>query len=235
MTKSVTYTRTSWRPKGSTCQSSDVQLAHCERYCEEQGYEIVERCNDPEASGDDEGRPGLWAAITALPRGGVLVVHKQDRLARSVYLDEYIRRTVTAKRGRIEVVEGGHNGDSPHDVMVRQILAAVAEAEKKITAARTRAAMLHYQRHGRAMSAIPPYGQARGPDIETIDANGKVVRRRTWIECPEEQAHVKRILQLAGKQWPPAEIARRLNLDGLPCRGSTWTRRLVKRICDRDN
>jgi len=234
MTQAIIYCRFSPRRNGDECESNDVQLAYCEQYCDKQGYEVAGRFSDANASGSDEKRQGMWDAIWATKRGGVLVVYKPDRLARSVYLDEYVRRELKKRGATVEAVEGGHEGDSPHDVLVRQILAAVAEHEKKIIAARTKAFMLHHQATGRAMSQLPPYGKQRGPDMDVIK-NGKPEKRRTWIDCPQEQVAIQKIVSYRKSDCGFREIARQLNNEKVPCRGKRWHHNTVKNVCVRNN
>jgi len=236
MTQAIIYCRFSPRRNGDECTSNDVQLAYCEKYCEERNYEVAGRFSDANASGSDEKRQGMWDAIWSTKRGGVLVVYKPDRLARSVYLDEYVRRELKKRGATVEAVEGGREGETPHDVMVRQILSAVAEHERRIIAARTKAYMLHHQSTGRAMSNLPPYGKQRGPDVEIIK-NGKTKLQRTWVANEGEQTVITKIVSYRedGSKVGFREIARRLNNENTPCRGKRWHHNTIKNICTRNN
>ncbi len=149
-TKAIIYARFSPRRNADECESIETQEHYCRHYCEKHGYEVVAVFADPDVSGSDEDRQQLWDAIDALKRGYVLVTYKADRLARGVYLDEAIRRAVTKAGAVVEVVEGSPNGDEPQDVLIRQVLAAFAEYERKVIAARTRAAMRRPSGHARA-------------------------------------------------------------------------------------
>lgn len=232
-TQAILYGRFSPRKDSEQCQSIEVQLATCRTCCREQGYEESGVFTDPDWSGGDEERPGIWAAIAALKRGSVLVVAKSDRLARSVFLSEVIYRAVAKKRARVEVVEGSPNGESDEDVLMRHILSAFAEFERKVIAKRTRAAMLYHQSQGRMMSAAAPYGQRRGPDREVTDGRGRVKRERTLAPDPAEMAIVARVLTATAAGQKPSEIARELESDGVACRGEAWHRTTVSRIVAR--
>lgn len=216
MTKAVTYARVSPRRNLEDSETIEMQLAKCGEYCKQRAYTVVASFEDSGISGSDEDRPGLWKAVEAVPRGGVLVAYKSDRLARSVFLDEYIRRELAKKKARVECVDGT-NGDSIQDVMTRQILAAVSEAERKITAARTKAAMLYYQSEGRPMSKQPPFGKQPG--------EGGV-----WIEHPEEQAAIRIIRDYKASGLSNHRIARLLDERGVPCRGQHWHGETVRRV-----
>lgn len=231
--RAIPYVRFSPRRDEDTSESNVLQLDMIRDYCAKQGHVVVAEFADDAISGDDEDRPGLWAAVDALKRGYVLVAYKADRLARSVYLSEYIQRAVRKKGATIEIVTGSRNGDSPEDVFVRQVLAAFSELEKKVIAARTKAGMLTRQAQGQAMSKRPPFGMQPGPESESTDRFGNTVVKRTWIESPTELDAIARILEQQRQGCGAREIARNLNAAGVPCRGSQWRHGLVQRICER--
>lgn len=216
-TKAIIYCRFSPRPGAAECQSNEVQLAACRKYCADRGYTIVGEHSDAAASGDDVDRPGLWDAVNACRRGYVLVVAKLDRLARSVTLDGYIRHTLDGKGATVEAADGTGSDETAESKMLRQMLAAIAEYNKQITGARTRAAMLHAQANGKAMSKQPPYGWRR-------------VRKALEIE-PTEQATIAMILAYRSAGLGFGEIADRLTAEGVEPRGSAWHRGTIRKIC----
>jgi len=224
MSDAIIYTRFSPRRNADNCESCETQADLCTAYCIQHGYHVTGTYEDRGRSGDEEDRPGLWAAIDALPRGGVLVAYKPDRLARSVYLSECIRRAVERRRGRVETVSGGTNGETDEEVLMRQILQAFAEYEKKVIAARTRAAMRRHQAAGRRMSSNPPYGHAIDPHDAT-----------RLVEDPDEQDTIARILRLAADGHGPGTIARMFNQSGIRARGAAWNHKTVGRIIEREN
>ncbi len=151
--KAVIYARFSPRRNGDTCESNDTQIELCQAYCEKQDHPVAHVFQDRALSGDNEDRPGLWDAVESLSKGDVLVVYKLDRLARSVYLSHIIERAVEKKGCKIiSAVGEGTWGDTPEDQLIRNILRAIAEFERKANNARTKAAMLRHQRTGRRMS-----------------------------------------------------------------------------------
>jgi DNA invertase Pin-like site-specific DNA recombinase len=161
------------RRHAEECDSIETQLDLCRAYCRRKGYHVAGEHEDRALSGSEEDRPGLWAAIDALKRGDMLVADKLDRLARDVYLAELIQREAAKRGASIETVEGGANGDTPEQRMIRQVLQAFAEHERKVIAARTRAAILRHQAAGRRMSAQPPYGWTIDPDDPARLVRGK--------------------------------------------------------------
>lgn len=233
-TKAVIYARFSPRRNAEECESIETQEHYCRQFCDKRGYEVVAVFADPDVSGSDENRQQLWDAIDALKRGYVLVTYKADRLARGVYLDEAIRRAVAKAGAVVEVVEGSPNGDEPQEVLIRQVLAAFAEYERKVIAARTRAAMRRHQSCGRAMSKVAPFGTREGTPVQIIDSNGKATIRRTLEPDETEQEILRLILSLHEMGESYRGIARTLSEKGYTPRGSKWNHHLICSIVARN-
>ena len=139
--KAIIYARFSPRRNAEQCESIETQLDLCRDYCRKQGHEIIVEYDDRALSGSEEDRPGLWNAIEALKRDYVLVVYRLDRLARSMYLSYLIEQAVKKRGAKIVSICGeGTWQDNPEDELVRRILQALAEYERKVIAARTKAA-----------------------------------------------------------------------------------------------
>jgi len=225
MTTAYVYTRFSPRRKADESESCETQQAYCEQYAHDNAHVIVKSFEDRGISGAEEDRPGLWSAINSLTQGSILLVYKLDRLARDVYLSECIRRAVDKAGARIIAVEGDIVGDGPEQVMIRQVLAAFAEYERKIIAIRTKYAMRHHQKNGRRMSRYAPYGQK----IDKADT-------RRLLRCEREQQAITVIEELHMSDPPKSvhEIVVKLNAD-LPelARGDRWRQRDVKRILEK--
>jgi site-specific DNA recombinase len=163
MRNAVVYTRFSPRRNAETCESCEAQLAHCEQYAHSHQLEVKACYHDKDASGADEYREPLWQAIKDLRKGDVLLVYKRDRLARNVYLSEQINRSVAKRGGTIEAVSGDVAGTSAEHTMIRQVLASVAEYERKLISSRTKHSMKYYQSQGRRMGRYAPYGWMLDP------------------------------------------------------------------------
>ncbi len=163
--KAIIYSRFSPRRNADESESIEAQLDFCRRWCQQNNVEIVAEFADRALSGGDEERPELWAAIAALERGYVLVVYRLDRLARSVYLSDIIERAIQRKKATLISISGeGTWGFTDEDWLVRKILQTLAEYERKVIGARTKAAMLRHQANGRLMGSIPRYGFMLDPE-----------------------------------------------------------------------
>jgi DNA invertase Pin-like site-specific DNA recombinase len=110
----------------------------------------------------------LADALNALRRGDVLVVAKRDRLARDTFISVLIEREVAKRGARILSAAGeGTETDDPTAMFTRRILDAVAEFERAITAARTRAALRAKRARGERAGA-EPYGFRVNGDGRTL-------------------------------------------------------------------
>lgn len=207
-TKAVVYTRFSPRPDAKDSMSCAVQRAQCEQFAALRGYEVVRVYDDPDRSGADEYRDKLWSAIEAVPKGGVLLVYRRDRLARNLYLSEAINRAVTKRGGRIVAVYGDMEGETPEAQLVRQIIAAAAEYERKLISARTSAAMRTRMEQGRRVSARPPYGWRVDPsDPKRVVEDEKEQKALQLMRSLYDQGlRAKRIADYLNQNMP--EVAR---------------------------
>ena len=213
--KAIIYTRHSPQRHGDKSESCEVQAAYCEEHAAKKGWTVAGAYEDKNRSGADEKRPGLWTAIKQLSKDDVLLVFKYDRLARNVYLMEYIKRAVEICKARIEAVEGHVKGDDAASKMIRVVLSAFSEYEREMIAVRTAMAMKQHQRNGKVMSSRPPYG---------YKIDGKLL-----VPVKKEQAIIQIIEAL--KEEDPLEIVRTLNADGFSTRtGRPWVRRDVERV-----
>ena len=198
--KAIIYSRFSPRRNADDCESIEAQFDFCRKWCEENNVEIVGKFADRALSGGNEERPELWAAIEALERSYVLVVYRLDRLARSVYLSDIIERAIKRKKATfISVCGEGTWGFTDEDWLVRKILQTLAEYERKVIGARTKAAMLRHQANGRLMGSIPRYGFM----LDRAD-------KRRILKSPYEQVVINQIKRLHKKGLSLRQIASEL-------------------------
>jgi DNA invertase Pin-like site-specific DNA recombinase len=156
-------------------------------------------------------RPGLADALNSLRRGDVLIVAKQDRLARDMFLSVLIEREAAKKGARIVSSVGeGTETDDPTALFTRRILDAVAELERAMTAARTRAALRAKRARGER-AGTEPYGYRVNGDGHTLHP----------YEPEQHVLSVMRTSRAAGK--PLRAIAAELNRQGHATRrGTPW-------------
>jgi DNA invertase Pin-like site-specific DNA recombinase len=236
MMDAIIYTRFSPRSNAEQCTSCEQQEAHCRDYAAKNGLEVVGVFTDKERSGADENRPGLWACVDALKAGMVLLAMKPDRLARDVYLSELIKREVAKRKARIIYSGSDCNGDTPDQVMIRQILQVFAEYERKLIGIRTSLAMKRHMAEGRRMSKQLPYGYMEDPDAPVEphrkDPEGGTHRHRV-VPCPEEEETIEEIARLWRGGLGYRAIGRALTSGGRDFRGGAWHHKTIKTLLER--
>ena len=111
----------------------------------------------------------MLKALAHLEKGDVLLVAKYDRVARDLLLQLTVERTVSQKGAKIISCSApGSSGASASDVLLRNLLASVAQYERALIGQRISHA--HQARLARGyVATIPPYGF-------TVDMDNKLIQ-----------------------------------------------------------
>jgi len=167
--------------------------------------------------------------VVTLVRGGFVghvVVTKQDRLSRNV-TDIAMWRVDLLKYGvTLHLVdEGGAVGTGPSDRLLLGIRGELAQWQREVIGASTQSAIDHKRSNGEKLGGIVPYGQS--VYLNTVGV--KCLR-----ECPEEQAVIRRILELHAAGISYRGIGKQLFEEGLrPRNGGPWSPRSICNIVER--
>lgn len=171
-------------------------------------------------SGKRDDRPELAKAIAACRLyGAKLVIAKLDRLSRDVHF------LTGLERAGVQFVAA----DMPEaNEMVVHIMAVVAQAERKMISARTKAALAAAKARGQKL------GGHRGVVPSNADrAAGRATQEARSVARAADLAPVIAELQEAGPTSLGA-LARGLNERGIPTpRGGAWTPMQVSRVVAR--
>jgi site-specific DNA recombinase len=205
--------------------SPQAQRAALERHCREHGLRLVAVFVDQGISGADPAskRPGLLGAFAAVVqhRAGVLLVHRRDRLARDAVLAGLIEREVQRMGAQVHAVEGAANGDTPEAKFHRRMQDVVAEYERDLIGARTKAILAWKRERGERVGQVP-YGYRVARDSVRL------------VEHPGEQKMISHVRRLAARGLSPRAIALRLDADGVRARGKLgWHRTTIQRLLAR--
>lgn len=223
----ILYARFSPRPKAAECESCESQLVDLRAYCKRNGWEVAGEYSDKALSGgnDWEDRPGMFDAATACKRGMLFVVRNFHRLFRDTEKALVFKSMIERKGCRIySATEESACDNSPIGNLVATIFLAIAEYDRAITRARTRAKMREHQANGRAMSKQAPYGMMADPA-----APGR------WVANPIETTAIETIRVLWSKGQTLRGIARTLTERKLGMRGGRpWNHVQVGRILRRE-
>lgn len=160
MTRAVGYLRVSTEEQASSGLGLADQRAAIAAEAAARGWH-VEYVEDPGASAKSLDRPGIIRALRLLAAGEaeVLVVAKFDRLSRSVGDFAALATRAGAEGWAIVALDlGGLDTATPIGEFVANVTAAVAQLERRLIGARTKAALAQRRarglRHGRP-SQIP--------------------------------------------------------------------------------
>lgn len=217
-TRAFGYLRVSSVGQAATDRDGFVrQKQAIEAYALANNVKIVKWFTDAlTGSTDLENRPALFELMKSLEANGVklVLVERLDRLARDLMIQESIIRDVQRKEAQlVSVSEPDLCGNEPTRVMIRQILGAFFEYERKAIVAKLKGA------RQRAKANRADYREGRKP-FGTREG---------------EQETIKEILRLRSKGFAYDRIADTLNADKrFPARKGKWFAASVSRVCQRE-
>jgi DNA invertase Pin-like site-specific DNA recombinase len=232
------YLRTS--TSNGAGDSLDAQEEACRSWAEVEGHEVEDVFRDAGVSGGlpvDE-RPGLAAALVQVEEQEVdgLVVHRIDRLARELHIQEaaLARAWSAGEHVRVfEAVEGEIPRDDPADpqrTFLRQVMGAAAQLEKgmiraRLAGGRRRKAARGGYVGGRRLHRRYGYRLVEGQD-------GKC----HYQPVPEEQRAIRRMRTLRAKGRTLRAIGTALERAGIPGPGGKgWSPPTIYRILKRES
>lgn len=205
--KVIGYVRVSTDEQGNSGAGLEAQRAAVRSACERRGWELV-RIEEDVLSGRTAGRPGLQRALEDCRSGRVrgVVVAKLDRLSRSMI--DFAGLLEDARRRGYNVVALDMELDlsTPAGELVANVMASVAQWERRIIGERTKDALAVRRAEGVRLGR---------PPLE-----------------PDRLS--RRVRRLRGKGASLRAIADRLNAEGVPTPGpadswSPWSVRSVLR------
>ena len=197
-------------------------------------YKIADWYIESHTGKDLEGRPQFSSMRAAMVSNGVrcVIVEKLDRLARSVLIQETI--IADFKDNGILLVsatpcEEDLCGDDPTRVVIRQILAAFFEYERKMIVSKLKDARERIKRDGRK----PGQKNYSTDPIKNKRAEGRKPYGEDSLK-PWETATLERMFSLRAAGQTFKQIAELLNNESVPARmGGLWSESAVHKILSR--
>lgn len=205
----------------------DRQKAAISRYANGAGLTVADAdwFVDKGVSGtrDMDNRPGLAALLDRVESNGVRVVLVENatRMARDLMVGEVILQQLRDAGCRVIACDSGtdlidESDNDPTRTLIRQVLGAVAEFDRRVTVLKLRAARERIRRRTGRCEGRKPYGTQPG-EAAVID------RIRVLYRKPHGEQ--RRSLQ---------QIADVLNAEGVPTRtGKPWTKQVLHQIIGR--
>jgi len=232
LNRAVIYARVSTDSQDAR-QTIQQQLVDCERYCQQQGWTVVERYTDDGVSGASEfnERPAGARLLTAVelkpPAFDHLVIAYLDRLSRSneVGVPLY-NRLVRLLNGQVHFVHNSFD-DTIEGQMQFGIFMSIAEYERGQIRRRTMKGVTQRVKAGEMYRAsTPPYGYKYNRETKQLEVRA------------DTAAVVKRIYTLFLSGKGPLAIATELDKASVPppCAGTSrknelgWHKSAVRRI-----
>jgi len=215
--KFVSYLRVSTAKQGASGLGLEAQRKAVDDYLNGGRWTVLQEIVEVE-SGKDDDRPKLAEAM-ALCRlhNAVLVIAKLDRLSRDVHF------LTGLQRAGVRFVAA----DMPEaNEMVVQIMAVVAQAERKMISARTKAALQAAKARGTVLGGFRGYVPSAADVKAATDARkARAAARGADLAPVIEALRTEGITSATG-------LARALTERGIPTArgGSTWTAVQVQRV-----
>jgi len=216
--RAVAYFRVSTAEQGHSGLGLEAQQASVRAYVAAQGWSLIGEFSDI-ASGKDDRRPGFQAALARCRQlGAILVAARLDRITRRAHtLSQLLEDGVSIRAADMPGAD---------DLMMR-IYAAMAQKERELISARTKAALAAAKARGAILGGDRGYRPAIGPDA----AAAARVRR----EGAERAAHrpALEVAALRGEGITShAGLAEALTERGVatPRGGTIWTHTTVARV-----
>jgi DNA invertase Pin-like site-specific DNA recombinase len=212
----------------------DVQERACREWARQHRHRIVGTFTDAGVSGakDASDRPGLSAALLALqqpPEAEGLLVAKLDRLARALTVQEAALAVAWRAGARVFTADSGEvlrdDPDDPMRTALRQVVGVFAELDRRMVVKRLRDGRRAKADAGKHATGSYAYGYTGSGKGRTRDA----------APVPEEQAAVRRILELRAQGAPYRAIAATLDQEGIkPRRAGQWSAMSVRNVAVRE-
>ena len=159
----VGYLRVSTDMQEESGLGMDAQKNQIESYASSRGIEIVRWYQDT-ASGTTQvaQRQGLSSLVKDLESNQIVLIAKRDRLSRDLMLSLWIEKELSKVHCTLESCDGAGNGDSPTDVLLKNLILAFGEFERNMISERTRAALKELGKKRKL--GRPPYGYQYAED-----------------------------------------------------------------------
>ena len=203
------------------------------------GLRLVQVVEEAGVSGGREvsKRTGLLEAVDAVPRGGVLLVAKRDRVARDMFVMSWVEKELQKRDARLVSAHG--EGTAPDtDPVSALILKTVtdlhAEIERLQAQLRTLAALAAKRRRGEKLGGHVPLGF----DVEqrtVMDRHGEQKQLKVLVPSRDGQAVVRLIRSLRAKGHSLRSIGSELEKLGHRAQnGGKWQAKVIRSVLMRE-
>jgi DNA invertase Pin-like site-specific DNA recombinase len=193
------------------------------------GLQLVQVIEEAGVSGglEHDKRAGLLQAVDAVPRGGVLLVAKLDRLGRDRFVQAWVEKELKVRGARV-VSAAGEGTDTDDDIgglILRRVTEMFAEVEREQIKVRTKVALAAKRRRGEKLGGTVPLGF----DVEQ-DSNGT----KRLVPSKRDQNALALMRTLHAKGYSLRAIGAELHKRGHKTkRGGKWHAKVIRSALQR--
>ena len=193
------------------------------------GLQLVQVFEEAGVSGGApiEKRAGLLQAVDAVPKGGVLLVAKLDRLGRDRFVQAWVEKELKVRGARV-VSAAGEGTDTDDDIgglILRRVTEMFAEVEREQIKVRTKVALAAKRRRGEKLGGTVPLGF----DVEQ-DSNGT----KRLVPSKRDQNALALMRTLHAKGYSLRAIGAELHKRGHKTkRGGKWHAKVIRSALQR--
>lgn len=198
----IGYVRVSTDEQGSRGVSLRSQRASIWAECDRRGWRLL-RIEEDVLSAKTMNRPGLQRALEACRTGEVngIVVSKLDRLSRSILDFARLLEEARKKGFNVAALDLGLDLSTPQGELVANVIASVAQWERRIIGERTRDALAVKRQQGVRLGRPPTTPKSVITRVKRERAKGLTLRQIA------DSLNSDRVpTSQGGKQWYPATV-----------------------------
>lgn len=195
--KAIGYIRVSTKDQGENGHGLDAQRMAIESAMKQRGWPLVDVEQDIATGKNTNGRSGLHRAMERVEAGEAhaLVVTKLDRLARSTLDFATTLHRSNDKGWSLVILELALDTSDPMGEFTASVVAAVAELERKMIAARTKDGLAAARAKGVRL------GRPRTMDPEAISRAADLRAQGETLEAIAYQMNEEGFRTPTGKRW----------------------------------
>ena len=195
--------------------SVEDQFRVSERIANREGFEVVARFEDRAITGGTSARPGYQAMLEGARRRefDAIVAEDLKRLWRE-QAEQWRCIKELLDLDMCVVTASGIDSRQPNFEIIASVIGAAAELDRKEASYRTRRGL-----EGLAVAGKSAGGKAYGYTSARDSGTGRVEINEA------EAAVVRRIFDMYASGLSPRSIAARLNAEGVPSPGASWSRK----------
>jgi DNA invertase Pin-like site-specific DNA recombinase len=214
----VAYCRVSTLEQKKKGYGIDIQIRDTTLYAERQGLLVERFYRDEAESGIKESRPELNRLMKHCQarKVRIVILPSLDRLSREVRIAENLFHKFKQWDVKILIADMPHYRGDRKDILIRQIMEAIAEESRKEIIERLWKGRQESVRMGHSPGGNTPYGYIRKNKVMTIHEKESEIVKEVYAlaqQCKTGQSIAEKLNQRGysqrnGKHWTPRQIAK---------------------------